>query len=120
MASKKVAITIILSIVILASGIGMYWSSKNRNQQLPTEPRSISGQVTELGEGCSSGSTCSITLDNAEIIITGCAVVPNDPHCKDYDQSKLHVGGHIESIVVKSESAGYYNLDCDICTIKIK
>jgi len=106
-------------VVLLALMVGIYLFAKI-NTAVSTEPVSANGKVAKLSDGCSSGGTCSITLENNTTIITSCAVTLSDPKCKNYDQTKLSIGSQIESTVVKASAGDYYNLDCDICTIQVK
>lgn len=117
MIGKRIAICL-AALVVVASAFGLgWWLSNRQDRPNVAEPEVIKGSIAALSDSCLSGGTCSITV-GTKVIVTGCAVLPSTPSCDNYDHTKLRIGGEIEATAIKADTGDYYNLDCDICTIK--
>ncbi len=100
----------------LAAAAGLIWAIISINT--PKAPLVISGRVTSISNECNLDGTCSVTLDDSRMIVTGCGLVPRGETCKTYDQSKLHVGQLVEATVTKVQQ-GVYGLGCDTCIVRV-
>jgi hypothetical protein len=115
MKRKQVAIFVIFILIVAAAAFG-WWQLSNRDYA--TTPQVIRGKVTAINNGCFADGTCSVTLDNSMVIVTGCGLMANGKTCKSYDQSKLHGGQRIEATVLHEDS-GMYSLECNTCSIRV-
>jgi len=109
---KKFIFAIIVAVALAVVGLAG-WLYVNTST-----PQIISGRVTKVSNECQSDGTCFVTLDGSKSIVTGCGLMANGKTCKSYDQSKLHAGQQVEATVMKSQT-GWYDLECDSCTIRV-
>jgi hypothetical protein len=106
------------TLVIAGLAVWLYANNKRVSHVDASTPQVISGRVTSISNECRADGTCSMTLDGSKSIVTGCGLMANGKTCKSYDQSKLHAGQQVEATVTKGQS-GWYNLECDSCTIRV-
>jgi len=105
--SILLALTLIIFFIILCA---IFVNSKLNSATL-----SFTGKVTHINNECYVDGTCSLTIDNKIIVITGCGLTANGSTCASYDQSKLKLGDKIS--VKAQKEKGTYTLNCEGCGI---
>lgn len=101
-------------VAVMGVIIGIFFLTKNGSLH---QPQTITGKVTAISNQCNADGTCSVTLDSAKSVITGCGLRPDGSSCKSFNQATLHIGEDIEATVMRVNETTY-NLECDSCTIR--